>query len=294
MATLRQTFSDIASAIRAKGVSGTMKPIEMAQKIGEIQNVGYLTFTAEEDTTLTLVQNGNITSHKLLKSTDGVNWTKWENPSTNGIVLKAGESVYIKADEDALNKTATGDSDYNNFQSTGPISCSGDIMSIVNLLNSDYYFFLGCLFRGMGNLTHAPELKPMTSINRCYSNMFDHCKSLIKPPSVVYVNSCEAGCNGMFYNCNKMTTAPELPSKNLSDACYQWMFGACSSLTKAPELPATTLAPFCYLNMFFNCIALTQAPVLPATTLAPFCYSYMFGSCTSLTTAPELPATTLD
>ena len=34
MATLRQTFSDIASAIRAKGVSGTFKPIDMASKIG--------------------------------------------------------------------------------------------------------------------------------------------------------------------------------------------------------------------------------------------------------------------
>ena len=101
MATLRQTFSDIASAIRAKGVSGTMKPIEMASKIGEIQ-ICYLTFTAEEATTLTLNQAGGIAPHKLLKSTDGVNWTKWENPATNGISLNVGESVYLKADEDAL------------------------------------------------------------------------------------------------------------------------------------------------------------------------------------------------
>ena len=107
MATLRQTFSDIASAIRSKGVSGTMKPIEMATKIGEIQTGGgidycYLTFTAEEATTLTLNQNGGIEPHKLLKSTDGVNWTKWENPSTNGISLNVGESVYLKADKDSL------------------------------------------------------------------------------------------------------------------------------------------------------------------------------------------------
>ena len=51
MATLRQTFSEIADAIRAKGITGTMKPIEMAQKIGEIktggsQDYGYLTFKA--------------------------------------------------------------------------------------------------------------------------------------------------------------------------------------------------------------------------------------------------------
>ena len=40
MATLIETFSDIADAIRAKGVSGTFKPIEMASKISEIQTGG--------------------------------------------------------------------------------------------------------------------------------------------------------------------------------------------------------------------------------------------------------------
>ena len=299
MATLRQTFSDIASAIRAKGITGTMKPIEMASKIGEIQtgggseDYGYLTFTAEEATTLTLNQNGGIAPHKLLKSTDGVTWTKWENPATNGIALNAGESVYIKADEDALNKTATGETNFNSFKSTGKVGCSGDIMSIVNISNSNYDYFLGYLFKEMSNLTHAPELKSMNAVVRCYSNMFDHCTSLIKPPSVVCVNSCEVGCNGMFYNCNKMTTAPELPATKLANACYQWMFGACSSLTKAPVLPATTLAPWCYSYMFKGCTSFTQAPELPATTLATRCYSDMFKECTSLTTAPQLPATTL-
>ena len=245
MATLRQTFSDIASAIRAKGVSGSFKPIDMASKIGEIQqglDYGYLTFTAEENTTLTLKQNGGIAPHKLLKSTDGVNWTKWENPSTNGISLNVGESVYLKADEDALWRTATEANYYNYFSSTGKINCSGDIMSIVNLSNSNYDYFLGFLFKGMINLTNAPELKTTTSINRCYSNMFDGCKSLIKPPSVVYVKSSHTGCNGMFYSCKKMTYAPELPATTLAPYCYQWMFGDCTSLTTAPELPATTLA----------------------------------------------------
>ena len=120
MATLRQTFSDIASAIRAKGVSGTMKPIDMATKIGEIQtggsqDYGYLTFTAVEATTLTLKQSEDVAPHKLLKSTDGVNWVKWENPSTNGISLNAGESVYLKADEDSLTRTARAYNIYNKF-----------------------------------------------------------------------------------------------------------------------------------------------------------------------------------
>ena len=72
-----------------------------------------MTFTAEEATALTLKQNESIAPHKLLKSTDAVNWTKWENPATNGISLNIGESVYIKADEDALTRTATSTSKYN-------------------------------------------------------------------------------------------------------------------------------------------------------------------------------------
>ena len=64
MATLRQVFHDIAEAIRAKGITGTFKPIDMASKIGEIQtggggggeDYGYLTFTADDTNTLTLKQ----------------------------------------------------------------------------------------------------------------------------------------------------------------------------------------------------------------------------------------------
>ena len=95
MATLRQTFSDIASAIRAKGVSGSFKPIDMASKIGEIQtggsqDYGYLIFTALQASTLKIENNGNIELPKLLKSTDAVNWKIWNNPDTNTISLSSG------------------------------------------------------------------------------------------------------------------------------------------------------------------------------------------------------------
>ena len=204
MATLRQTFSDIASAIRAKGVSGTFKPIEMASKIGEIQqglDYGYLTFTAVEATTLTLKQNGSISPHKLLKSTDGVNWVKWENPSTNGISLNVGESVYLKADEDALWRTATDSDICNKLVSTGKIKCNGDIRSLVKpIALEDYSYFANKLFNSC-NITNAPELPYTNLTNHCYSSMFDWCKSL--------------------------TTAPELPATNLADYCYSTMFNNC-------------------------------------------------------------------
>lgn len=37
MATLRETFSEIADSIRDKGVEGEIKPTEMAAKIDEIE-----------------------------------------------------------------------------------------------------------------------------------------------------------------------------------------------------------------------------------------------------------------
>ena len=171
MATLRQTFSEIADAIREKGVSGSFKPIEMADRIGNIKITDYLIFTAEEDTTLTLVQNGNITPHKLLKSTDGgINWVKWENPSTNGIHLNAGDSVYIKDDEDALNRTATGDTDFNSYSSTGRIKCNGSLMPEISLnpVSNDYSHFVSSLFRDCSKLTKAPELPATTLADYCY------------------------------------------------------------------------------------------------------------------------------
>ena len=177
MVTLRNVFHDIAEAIRAKGVSGSFKPIDMASKISEIQtgggseDYGYLTFTAEEATTLTLKQDNGIAPHKLLKSTDGVNWMKWENPSTNGISLNAGESVYIKADENALTRTATStSSNYNYFSSTGKINCIGDIRSLLNkvVAPGDYIYWFSRLFYKCTSLTSAPELPATTLATSCY------------------------------------------------------------------------------------------------------------------------------
>ena len=260
MTILRQTFSDIADAIRAKGVSGTMKPIDMASKIGQIQkglDYGYLTFTAEEATTLTLKQNGRIAPHKLLKSTDGVTWTKWENPSTNGISLNVGESVYLKADKDSLWRTCTGYSLYNKLSSTSKIKCEGDIRSLVKpIALEDYSYFTRGLFNGCTSLTTAPELPATTLANYCY--------------------------NSMFAGCTSLTTAPELPATTLARNCYSYMFNGCTSLTTAPELPATTLANNCYQLMFRECTSLTTAPELPATTLANNCYNSMFYGCSAL------------
>ena len=274
MATLRPVFHDIAEAIRSKGISGTFKPIEMAQKIGEIRSLdgyGYLTFTAEEATTLTLLKNptSSTTYYNLLKSTDGVNWTKWENHDTNGIVLNAGESVYLKAYEETDGGTAGSAIFYKYFSSSGKIKCDGDIRSIVRLIIPfDYRHWFSRLFYKCAKLTKGPELPATSTTPYCYYYM--------------------------FHGCTSLTQAPELPATYTSTNCYQQMFKDCASLKTAPELPATDVASNCYSGMFQNCTSLTKAPsVLKAPELISDCYAYMFSGCTSLKTAPEIQATTV-
>ena len=91
---VKSAHAALSASIEAKGVSvpaGT-KLTGMPALVDQIQtgggggeDYGYLTFTAVEETTLTLKQSGSIEPHKLLKSNDAVTWVKWENPSTNGI-----------------------------------------------------------------------------------------------------------------------------------------------------------------------------------------------------------------
>ena len=261
MATLRQTFSDIASAIRAKGVSGTMKPIDMAQKIGEIQ-ICYLTFTAEEATTLTLQQNGEIAPHKLLKSTDAVTWSKWENPSTNGISLNAGQSVYIKADEDALTRTATSEYDNNRFYSTGRIACSGAVMSIVKIVApGNYTYWFNGLFSGCASLTTAPEL-PDTVVDYCYYQMFQGCKSLTQAPELPALAMANYCYRSMFNNCTSLTTVPELPAMAMFGSCYSQMFSGCTSLKR---IKMNASSGNWGINMFYGCTSLELVDMTGST-----------------------------
>ena len=293
VAKVKSAYNALSASIEAKGVNvpaGT-KLTGMPALVDQIQtgggggeDYGYLTFTAEEATTLTLKQNGNIEPLKLLKSTDAVTWTKWENPSTNGISLNAGQSVYLKADEDSLWRTATGENTYNKFSSTGKIKCAGDIRSLVKpIALEDYSYFVRALFVSCSSLTQAPELPSTTLANACYKSMFPYCTSLTVAPELPATTLGKDCYWHMFYGCASLTVAPELPATKIGFGCYSSMLQDCTSLTKAPSiLPATTLTDECYQEMFRKCKSLTVAPELPATTMVNRCYYEMFRECTSL------------
>ena len=70
--TLTQAFTNIANAIRAKGVTGTMSPLEMPAKIASIPTGNALTIdgiTGEIDSTFTYVNFSNATHVPALAST---------------------------------------------------------------------------------------------------------------------------------------------------------------------------------------------------------------------------------
>ena len=103
MATLRETFKDIADAIRDKGVTGSFKPIDMASKIGEIKTGGWLTPPViPDDVTgidLTLYSCEDNNTYQFRSYNPNYSTTKptvpasWDGGSalTNPTILNAGE-----------------------------------------------------------------------------------------------------------------------------------------------------------------------------------------------------------
>ena len=258
---------------------------------------GGLKFTALEAGSFGIEHNGtNATTTKpnLSYSKNGGSWVEWDY--TNIPVVK-DDFVYFKGINDRICRSLN---DYSTFTSTGKISASGNIMSLLygddfegKLDLSDKNFCFYRLFYNCKSLTNAPELPATILVNGCYRDMFNGCTSLTTAPELPATKLAFMCYGSMFEKCTSLVTAPELPATTLSVICYQNMFYGCTSLTTAPELPATILVDGCYHSMFRNCTSLTTAPELPATKLINNCYIGMFEGCTSLVNAPELPATEL-
>ena len=174
----------------------------------------YLKFTAEEDNST--ISLNSKTSPDIKYSLNGGEWTQWDY---SAITLNIGDTVHMKGNNS--NGFSTSNSSYNQFQMTGKIGASGNIMSL--LYDNDFegkltipciYCFAG-IFSSCISLTTTPELPATTLAGGCYFNMFGNCSSLI--------------------------TTPELPAITLEWGCYDNMFKGCTAITTSPKLLATTL-----------------------------------------------------
>ena len=253
----------------------------------------YFTFIAEEDnSTISLTSK---TSPDIKYSLNGGVWTQW---NYSAITLNTGDTIRMKGNNSSGFSTSS--SNYNQFQMTGKISASGNIMSLLYENDFEEQLTIPCgycfyrMFYDCTGLTTAPKLPATTLADGCYNNMFSGCTNLTTAPKLPATTLANYCYEYMFKGCTSLTKAPELPATKLADYCYQYMFYGCSSLTKAPELPAPPSSLYCYRGMFRGCTSLTKAPELSyASLLATGCYNSMFYGCTSLTKAPKLPAYTL-
>ena len=232
-----------------------------------------LCFTAEEaGSTVQLNKVGNPYDAALeYYTTMGTTWQPYTFGETITLANE-GDRVYFRnaSDDLAMGFSRGFMNDYYQFDMSGSIAASGNVMSLLDKTSKstsfpyddgdyttpeDFNYFVN-LFSGCSSLTSAPELPAIKLTPYCYM--------------------------WMFKDCTGLTQAPELPAMALSDWCYGGMFDGCTGLKQAPALPANTMQANCYASMFRGCTGLTEAPELLAMTLAGGCYSQMFSGCTKL------------
>ena len=174
-----------------------------------MNNINAIKFCSKGTSTISIINKHSLQSDydiSLEYSYDGTNWNEWD---FSGLTINLGDTLYIRGYNPDGFSYWNEDKTYYNFIIEGDkVSCSGNIMSLINykkILNfiPCEYCFYG-LFKNCTLLTTAPELPAMTLAEWCYSSMFNGCSSL--------------------------TTAPELPAKNLAEWCYDYMFAGCTAL----------------------------------------------------------------
>lgn len=246
----------------------------------------YLTFSSEWNVSLNVnYKHDNI---DLYWSRDKITWKAWDYER---LPFGPDNELYLCGKNSSLNTLR--------FIVTGttPFSCTGDIMSLIDMTKDVMTIPSGAcfadLFSGCELLQEAPDLTATTLSESCYLGMFSGCTGLTTAPKIAATNVAARSCERMFYGCTKLETPPELYATEMASYCYYQMFAGCNNLKTAPELPATVLADNCYNYMFYACSNLTEAPKLPARTMKSRCYEGMFYRCESLTSAPALPAMNL-
>ena len=257
-----------------------------------VDDVPYVTFTAEGTQTFKMTTTGGYTISGLQYS---VNDGEWNDVVADEEVTFGGSNGTLCLRGTNLSGTAKDDNYFSTISFTNSgvkVACTGDIRTLLDYRNYktvDTQNAKFCnLFENCTALTFAPKLPAETLASNCYSEMFSGCTNLNTAPSLPATKLVENCYYNMFSGCTNLNTAPKLPATKLAYWCYYGMFNDCSSLTEAPILPAETLANGCYFYMFSGCKNLKTAPSLPATRLARYCYHSMFRGCTNLTSVTML------
>ena len=206
-----------------------------------VEDINYLTFTAEEDSSSFGIVNMNNNPDVQYSLDGGATWIALAEGDTV-VLAHVGDKALLRG----VNPQGFSKKDsYSSFRMSGKMAASGSVMSLID---------------GLGLSTEIPG-------EFCFRNLFSDCTSLTQAPELP-VTALAEGCYAyMFSGCTSLTRAPELPAMTLAEACYFGMFEGCTSLTRAPALLATTLPTVsnvksgCYGLMFSGCTSLSRIRV---------------------------------
>ena len=199
----------------------------------------YFSIISLEDNTVSLPTN---TSPDLKYSLNGSDWIQWDYST---ITLGIRDVLYLKGDNS--NRFSTSSTNYNQFNITGRVVLSGNIMSLLyeddfedNNTLPDYTFYE--LFSSCFNIISAENLiLPTTTLSKsCYKGMFRYCVSLTTAPNLPAITLANYCYSNMFQNCSKLnyikamfTTTPS------SSYTSNWVYGVASTGTFVKNAAAT-------------------------------------------------------
>ena len=171
-----------------------------------MNNIYAIKFCSEGTSTISIINKHSFQSDfdiSLEYSYDGTNWNEWDFSS---LTINSGNTLYIRGYNPDGFSYWNEDKTYYNFIIEGDkVSCSGNIMSLINykkILNfiPCEYCFYG-LFKDCTSLTTAPELPAKKLVDFCYAYMFNGCTSLTTAPDIPIVELAYYCCGSMFDGC---------------------------------------------------------------------------------------------
>lgn len=224
--TLTNIFSDIADAVRAKGVTGQMTPLQMPAKITSIPSGG-----TSGDPRYEVDQNGEL----VKKDFDVVWFSNLTKIPENG--LKEG---YINSNVKEVNFSSL-----SKIDRSGMMSCFSDCTKLKDVS-----------FPMLTNFTDN-----ILGSNNAFQYCFSNCTSLSSAsfPELTFANGARSLAN-IFDGCSNLQYV-YLPKLNRTSGSYttELMFNNCSNLKLvdfhlATNIPSITSDTFANTNSEFKVI----------------------------------------
>lgn len=230
------------------------------------RTIGLIFENPTEGTTVSLVYNGDNVDEDstavntvVMYSVSGADWNYYASGDPVEIPMDGYVAFVAESEIDNWDACDQQQKPFGRFYiDRGRCECSGDAMyllsSNLSVTNVPQNAFKG-LFKEC-EITKAPEISATTVGDSAMESMFEGCKDLLTPPSILYSNHlCEYSYKRMFYECSNLEHTPALEFKSSEIAGAYEMFKKCEKITSV-DLHITTLAPRCMQSMFEDCTSL--------------------------------------